>query len=675
MTCLLTYLRLSSSMQLCRNDVMGESPESALGASTDAGVGFRAYRFPMDRYAPRITGVLWVGTVLIFVLIVPTHSSSSALTGVAAATLGLVPLILGTVVSRCLPARAEGPWLAFAGLCLVLALMVPEDMESPWAGSWTLLYLPLAMLLLIAPTGRVGTTRWRILAVALVAVVLLFNLCAVLGWAVPGWNPVLSGVGIGLMFFYFTLLVSSMVRVITRFRHASHEDRAALRWVYLGGICLPLTLMLCWVSYLVLGSADLVGFGLLVCYLAIPLSVTLSVLRPSGADFEFAVAGLVAAVLLLLVLLSALALIVLASHRSAALASPAIMLLVTAAVTTLAVGCFGWLRRRVDALLFPTRARALAALNKLSEDIARGLAEPEELQPVLRRALRDEALIVGVVPSALDDTGQAPDLAGAGMNLPVAARREGIPLRHRGMKIGELIPGPEASYRLPSLVVDRSVPFVQDIRSRAQLRALLVEAQSARQKLLLASDAERHRLERDLHDGAQQRLVALGLQLRVLQSQLPDKSFAGHIDDLVQEVTLTVAELRQLARGAGPRMLEHGLPRALSEFCRHLISRPVLNVSCDAIPEELARTIYFVASEAVVNAVRHADAQQISLTINSVEGNLSLEVRDDGSGTAKIQPGGGLDGLATRVGAAGGNLAVRSRPGFGTIVSVSLPCG
>jgi len=206
-------------------------------------------------------------------------------------------------------------------------------------------------------------------------------------------------------------------------------------------------------------------------------------------------------------------------------------------------------------------------------------------------------------------------------------------------------------------------------RLRLELRDALSEAEAARTRLAEASAAERKRLERDLHDGIQPRLVATGMRLRSLQRGLGAKDSA-EVDAAVAEVESTVLELRRLAHGIRPSRLDDGLGAALASL---RTDGPVpVHVSIGELPEldDLrALTAYFVASEGVANAFKHADAARIEVCAHAVDGRLVVEVRDDGvGGVAPL----GLTGLRDRVQSLHGELAVASAVGAGTTIRALL---
>lgn len=255
-----------------------------------------------------------------------------------------------------------------------------------------------------------------------------------------------------------------------------------------------------------------------------------------------------------------------------------------------------------------------------------------------------------------------------------------VPVRVGGHEIGALVGGTVASPELVGELADASALLVEIVRLRIELRHALNEVESSRARLLHAGYEERRRLERDLHDGAQQRLVSLGMALRLAQRHLGDSSVDLNrlLDSSVAELAAAVAELRQIAHGLRPSSLDDGLGPALSSLASK-VPIPVTvdvtgDVSVDQLPDDIATTAFFVASEAMANAVKHAHPAAIGLRVSRMDGQLTVQVRDDGRGGAAVRPGAGLAGIADRVAAAGGALSVSSPAGHGTVVEAVLPC-
>ena len=189
---------------------------------------------------------------------------------------------------------------------------------------------------------------------------------------------------------------------------------------------------------------------------------------------------------------------------------------------------------------------------------------------------------------------------------------------------------------------------------------------------------DRRRLERDLHDGAQQRLVSLALTLRMAREELgPDAGEAGRLlDRSRQELDEALKEIRELARGLHPTLLsDRGLGPAV-EALAHRAPLPVEvgGLPAERLPEQVELAAYFVVSEALTNVAKHASATHASVTVTNGNGRLAVEISDDGVGGADIALGTGMRGLADRLAAIEGRLDVDSKPGRGTTLRASIPC-
>jgi signal transduction histidine kinase len=211
-----------------------------------------------------------------------------------------------------------------------------------------------------------------------------------------------------------------------------------------------------------------------------------------------------------------------------------------------------------------------------------------------------------------------------------------------------------------------------------EARARLSELQASRQRLVAAGDAERRRIERNLHDGAQARLVALGLQLSRIQRRI--RADPAEAEELAtsasDELARSLAELRELARGIRPSVLDHGLDVALEALAiRSAVPTAVTVEPGPPLPEAIAFAAYLVTSEAFANVAKHARAGSASVRVTRRNGRVVLEISDDGVGGADPCRGTGLRGLADRVDALGGDLRVRNGRTRGTIVTADLPDG
>jgi signal transduction histidine kinase len=266
--------------------------------------------------------------------------------------------------------------------------------------------------------------------------------------------------------------------------------------------------------------------------------------------------------------------------------------------------------------------------------------------------------------------------------LPTDSSRRAVTrLEHEGKPLAVLVHDPSLLEE-PKLVNAAGAAArlaLENARLHAETRAQLEEVRRSRTRIVAAADEERRRIERDIHDGAQQRLVSLGLELRLAHRRLgntPDPEFDRLLTATVEELKVAVEELRELARGVHPAILtEDGLAAALES----LISRTPISVDLEAdegrLPTQVEATAYFVACEALANTVKHAEASSAKVRAHRRNGLLVVEVEDNGVGGAQAVNGSGLRGLADRVEALGGKLHVESPPGGGTRIVGEIPCG
>jgi signal transduction histidine kinase len=235
--------------------------------------------------------------------------------------------------------------------------------------------------------------------------------------------------------------------------------------------------------------------------------------------------------------------------------------------------------------------------------------------------------------------------------------------------VGEEVPPPGTEQRLGGFA-ELVATAVANAESQAEVRA-------SRARIVTTADETRRRIERDLHDGAQQRLVSLALQLRGAQAAVPPglSELEADLEEIAGGITDVFDEVRELARGLHPAVLaEGGLGAALKTLARRSTVPITLNVRTEErLPQPIEVAAYFVVSEALANAAKHADASSVAVQVATVDGVLRVAVRDDGVGGAELGGGSGLVGLKDRVEALGGRIGVESPPRAGTEVKVELP--
>ncbi len=217
---------------------------------------------------------------------------------------------------------------------------------------------------------------------------------------------------------------------------------------------------------------------------------------------------------------------------------------------------------------------------------------------------------------------------------------------------------------------------LDNARLTARVRSQLAEVEASRARITTAADEARHRLERDLHDGAQQQLLGLGMSLVAARRAVPDESAAAtRLDEASAQLKDSLVELRQLSRGLRPALLaERGLEVALDDLRRRI---PVpLSIRVDLLERPAPHvevTAYYVLAESLQNVTRHAPGATATVTVRGTGPDLVVSVSDDGPGGADVSRGTGLRGLSDRVHAIGGELSVESPIGAGTTVTARLP--
>jgi len=328
--------------------------------------------------------------------------------------------------------------------------------------------------------------------------------------------------------------------------------------------------------------------------------------------------------------------------------------------------------------LLRSRISRAAAVSELVARLGSTPGSEKELRDALAETLGDPTLALRYwLPDGerwIDAEGRsAPDpseMAGVATTM----------VRHEGKPVAALVHDPRLNEH-PKLLETVSAAAgiaLENRRLDAALRARVEELQASRARLVEASDTARRQLERDLHDGAQQRLVALALDLRLARGKVESdpEAAAQLLDASIDELAAATDELRELARGIHPALLtDRGLGPALDA----LASRAPLPVELasaldDRLPGPVESAAYFVVAEALTNVARYAGATHAAVSVARANGKLVVEIRDDGIGGADPAAGSGLRGLADRIAALDGKLDVTSPSGSGTLVRAEVPC-
>jgi signal transduction histidine kinase len=547
-------------------------------------------------------------------------------------------------------------------------------------GSFILWFALVMWILHLTPTGSPLSRRWRLLAVlSTVAMVLWFATSLVWPhpldppfetvrspWALDGGtSDVLRVLRGGLGAVSGIGFVLGGVSLLVRFHRSRGDERRRLIWLAIAVVPLPVFVALAFYAspdHPVLLSVAIGGFMSLV-----PIAAGLSIARYHLYDVERILSRAVAYLLASAVLAVTFATVVVMAgrffgDRGGGSSVPAV--LGTLAAVLVAAPAYRGFQEAVDRRFDRRRYDAIAQVQDFAHE-----PEPDaSVEQVLRRALRDPSLEVGYW---VDDRAKwlLPD---GGVLEPMADQ---IEVRRRDRPIARVRYDTAGVDRaLAGAVCSEATPELESAMLRARISVQLAEVRESRSRIAAAHVSERRRLERNLHDGAQQRLLALGLELRAAQVNGDPDRLRATVGAAIDELQRAVVELRELASGLHPAVLEHG---GLVAAAEDLAGRFPVRLSLEGVdrrfPREIEATAWFLACEGVTNAVKHADAGHIDLSITATNGRLVVDVSDDGHGGAD-PAGGGLRGLADRAEAVGGSLRVETGPG-GTTVTGEFPCG
>jgi len=610
----------------------------------------------------------------------------------------LAPTTMGLLIASRQP-RNRIAWVMLLG-ALVLTVQVPVAffVSEGWTlqidrAAWPLLYAWPIAVAFVFPNGHFLSTRWRWVAAAAAATYAAFITLGMLDpepfygedASVP--NPMAgnrfgewvaaTGIWVPLWLGILGSLIAGAVAIRLRLRRSTGVERVQAKWLAWAAVLIPVGLLTCGLSSWLFGDSilDWVLFPfLLFMEFAVAAAVGIAVLRYRLYAIDVIVNKTLVYVTLTLLLLGTYAAVsvglgVVVGSGSA---------WVTASATLVVAVAFRPLRARiqdvVDRRYRRARYEGVRLVRAFEDEVRNGTRAPEEIGLVLREALAD--------PRAdlffwLPETEAYADANGDLVETPddYRARRE---IGREDARTGLLLHDPALLEHRDLLdgVLAAAALSIEMARLRVEVRLQLAEVAASRTRIVEAGYEERRRLERDLHDGAQQRLVSLGVQLRRLQLKLPDGAgvLSPAFDQVVEEVGAAIADLRQIAAGVRPARLDDGLSAALQDLAR---SAP-LPVEVEATGERVAASVeaaaYFVACEALTNAVKHGSPSRVAVRAIRENGALHVSISDDGVGGAVVRRGSGLAGLRDRVAAHGGTFELVSPRGEGTRIEVAIPC-
>jgi signal transduction histidine kinase len=615
------------------------------------------------------------------------------------------PAAVGAVIAARRPHNPIG-WILVLGALSLAAVLA----ATPYAwvaldahpgslpgGSWAALVAslwpaffawPLATAF-VFPDGRLPSERWRPYALFAAGSMALLVLLLVLADQleppfsdVPNPFPLRLPDALGFLrtlawLSVFASLFVGAAATRTRYKRSEGSERLQLLWLAYTAILIPLGMVCFLLSGLVLGEPGDAVFGfLLAMEAAVAIAVGVAVTRYRLYEID----RLINRTLVYTVVTAALGLLYAVVSLLAGVAVGRGSTWVTALAVLAVAVAFGPMRRRaqaaVDWRFDRLRYEGLRRVRAFVDDVREGRREPEEIGAVLAAALRD--------PSAellfrLPASDAYADRFGAVLVEPAQDERSLTKVEHRGQEIG-LLRHKRALLVHPDLlrsVLGAASLAIEIARLRVEVRLQLAEVEESRARVVRAGYEERRRLERDLHDGAQQRLVTLGIVLRRLQRSLPREAriLSPALDSAVDEIGLAIDDLRTIAAGVRPPRLDEGLAAALADLARAAPVPVDLDTTHQRLPEQVEAAAYFVVCEAVTNAVKHGTPSRVHVEAMVAHGALRLVVADDGCGGATVAKGTGLMGLADRVQAQGGTLRIHSPPGVGTRIEAEIPCG
>ena len=596
---------------------------------------------------------------------------------------------------------------------------LPFASFAVWLQTWIFL-LPVGSVVLFVslfPNGSAASPRWRWLPYAIVVVFSLAMVTAMFRAGpvdvtdVPGIPDPLNPVGlesldpvlqaiqwvVGLV--GLAVAVLAVVSLIMRYRAARGVERQQIRLlVYVGLIA---------IVFLILTIATAIGQGpdesttlndllFLVFFISfgvgIPAAAAVAVLRYRLWDLDVVLKKTIVAtvLLLLLVVVSGVALLVIGGIIVAPLGEPGAALIVGIGIGALAWPLLHLSRRIADRIVYGKRATPYEVLTQFSERMAESYATDDVL-PRMAAILGSGTgaksitiwLLVGsqLRPSitwpVADDLEPEEDIAPAATLADLTG--DVFVVRHQGEQLGAIT----VSMHANDPMNPTKEHLIKDLAGQAGLVLrnvrLIEELRASRRRLVTAQDNERRRLERNIHDGAQQQLVALSVKLRLADGMVEHDPAKTHelLGQLQAETTETLEDLRDLARGIYPPLLaDKGLSAAIEAQARKSqLDVELVSNGVGRYDQDVEAAVYFCCLEALQNVAKYSGAKRASVAFEQKDGRLSFLVSDDGIGfdPSRVAAGLGLQGMADRIEAIGGTFAVSSAPGAGTTVTGAIP--
>jgi signal transduction histidine kinase len=554
---------------------------------------------------------------------------------------------------------------------------------------WPMLYAWPIAVAYVFPDGHFLSRRWRRAGIAGFCCFTLFMALAMFDPSPLDDNPAIknpmagnavgqalvdTGIWIPLWIGILVSLIGGAVAIRLRLRRSTGLERLQTLWLAWAACLVPLGLFLCGMAWVIAGVDVIVYPFLLTTQAVVAVAVGVAVARYHLFAIERLINRTIVYAVLTVLLGATYAMVSLGLGvvvgRGTQWATAAATLAVALAFRPLRAR----VQSRVDRRFDRARVEAVRQVHAFEDDVREGRREPEEVGTVIAAALGDpDAELLFWLPASEAYANAAGELVDApiGSGLSTEVRRDGalIAVVRHSRAVGERRALLEAVLSAASLSIEIA-------RLRVEVRRQLAEVDASRRRIVEAGYEERRRLERDLHDGAQQRLVTLGIELRRLQRSLPRGSdmLRPALDGAVAEIGAAVTDLRTIAAGVRPPRLDDGLASALRDLARTAPLPVTVQADIDRVAASVEAAAYFVACEGLTNAVKHASASRVQLHAARQNGSLHLTVSDDGVGGATARRGSGLAGLRDRIAAHGGAFELVSPHGEGTRIEVTIPC-
>jgi signal transduction histidine kinase len=460
-------------------------------------------------------------------------------------------------------------------------------------------------------------------------------------------------------------VVAGAVLIVVRFRAARADERLQLRW--LGMAAIPFVLFVLGAFAAAVLNSDLILQVMAGSFIAvIPLAVGLSVEQYHLYDVDRLVSRAVTWLVLTAVVIATYVMVVVFVGQSIGRAGDSEIptVIATLAAVSVAWPLRRWIQDALDRRFNRRRFETLAILRAFAREPTPDITVEQALRIATGDATLCVAYLIGERDTWVSEEG-----------LPIAPTAEGVTVQRRGETICTVNFNPSALER-PTVEAAAAevLAELENARLRAAIALQLVEVRESRARIVEAQLAERHKIERDLHDGAQQRLLGLAMQLRAVELSCDAERLRATAATAVDELQAAVRELRELANGLRPAVLaDGGLAAALDDLAARSPVMVRLEMTRERFAPDIEETAWFIACEAVANAVKHAGPHSVAIRTCCTNGRLRLVIEDDGIGGAD-PTGSGLRGIADRAEVAGGTLTVQPRSGHGTIVIAELPC-